>query len=70
MSDTRRLRVAHLIVQPVLVWDDGEDLEPGPGAEPVAVPLRGMDQFLARLMSEVDAAGGQTPGPTSSMAAS
>lgn len=39
-TPTRTLRVSHVIVQPVLVWDDGEELEPGPGVEPQQVPLK------------------------------
>lgn len=35
----RRLRVAHVIIQPVLVWDDGEELAPGPPVQPQTVPL-------------------------------
>ncbi len=30
----RKLRLAHFLVQPVLVWDDGNELTPGPTIEP------------------------------------
>lgn len=33
----KKLRVLHVVVQPVLVWDDGEDLSPGPELSPVPV---------------------------------
>ena len=36
---TRRLRIAHIVVQAALVWDDGEELSPGPVTRPTTVPL-------------------------------
>ena len=53
---TRRLRVAHVIVQPVLVWDDGENLSPGPEAQPRQLPLSAMrtfDEDLAAQLADV-----------------
>lgn len=35
----RRLRVAHVIVQPILVYDDGEELTPGPAMNATQVRL-------------------------------
>lgn len=52
---TRRLRIAHLVVQPVLVWDDGEELEPGPAAQPITVPLSQLAALAERLPGEVAA---------------
>lgn len=49
----RRLRVAHVIVTPVLVWDDGEELVPGPQADAIAVPLSALDGMADRLRAEV-----------------
>jgi hypothetical protein len=49
---TRRLRIAHLIVQPVLVWDDGNDLAPGPDAAPIKVALSALPDMPARLLAE------------------
>lgn len=50
---TRRLRIAHLIVQPVLVWDDGDELTPGPAAKPLTVPLSQLTALADRLPGEV-----------------
>lgn len=52
---TRRLRIAHLIVQPVLVWDDGEELSPGPAAQPLTVPLSQLVVLAEQLPAEVAA---------------
>lgn len=50
----RRLRVAHVIVQPVLVWDDGEELSPGPQVQAQQLPLSALvsmpDQVRAQLV--------------------
>lgn len=61
---SRRLRVAHLVVQPVLVWDDGDELTPGPQVQAVTVPLSGvaglveaMPEELARLEAQSFAEG-------------
>lgn len=48
---TPRLRVAHVIVQPVLVYDDGEELSPGPTMQPTQVRL----SELAGLADEIRA---------------
>lgn len=53
---TRRLRVAHVLVQPVLVWDDGDELTPGPDAQPVQVPLSGLAGLADQLRDEIAAA--------------
>lgn len=50
-----KLRIAHLIVQPVLVWDDGEELTPGPELGQIAIPLSRMSDFTGSLPSEVAA---------------
>lgn len=50
---TRRLRIAHLVVQPVLVWDDGEEMEPGPTLNPVTLPLSKLGHLLDTLPAEV-----------------
>lgn len=48
-----KLRVLHFIVQPVLVWDDGSHLAPGPVVEPQALTLHGLrdlvDNWPAKL---------------------
>ena len=52
MSD-RRLRLQHFVVQPVVVWDDGEELLPGPPIEPQPLTLAGLrdlaDTWTAKL---------------------
>lgn len=50
---TRRLRVAQLIVTPVLMWDDGDELHPGPQAQPITVPLSRLAEVAANLPAEV-----------------
>jgi hypothetical protein len=37
-----RLRLQHFVVQPVVVWDDGEELLPGPAIEPQPLTLAGL----------------------------
>ena len=48
-----RLRIAHVLVQPVLVWDDGDDLTPGPELQPVSVPFGQLGHFIESLPAEV-----------------
>ncbi len=59
-----RLRVSHVIVQPVLVIDNGEELSPGPQAQPVSVPLSALDGLadliraeIAQMQEQMDGAG-------------
>lgn len=52
---TRRLRIAHVVVQPVLVWDDGEELSPGPQANPRAVPLADLATLADTIRGELPA---------------
>lgn len=35
----RKLRISHVLVQPILVWDDGKELIPGPETNAVAFPI-------------------------------
>jgi len=49
----RRLRVAHVIVQPVLVWDDGEELAPGPQAQPQQVCLSALPDLPEMLLAQL-----------------
>lgn len=66
MSDaTRRLRVQHVLVQPVLLWDDGTDLEPGPELEPILVPISKLSEYVERLpdgIAQLQAQHDQTSG--------
>lgn len=50
---TRRLRVSHVVVQTVLVWDDGDELAPGPAVEPVSVPLSALPGLAQQIAAEV-----------------
>lgn len=56
---SRRLRVAHVLVTPVLVWDDGEELSPGPTAQATALPLSAMPGLPDQLREEVEAMAAQ-----------
>lgn len=49
----KRLRVSHVIVQPVLVWDDGEELTPGPQASPMQVPLSALSGVADSIRTDV-----------------
>lgn len=50
-----KLRISHLIVQAVLVYDDGEELTPGPQLNPIQLPLSKLGEFGASLPAEVAA---------------
>jgi len=52
---TRRLRIQSIILTPVLVWDDGEELSPGPELGQISVPLSKLGEFAAGLPAEVAA---------------
>jgi hypothetical protein len=49
----KKLRIANLVIQPVLVWDDGEELTPGPELGQVAVTLSKLGHFAENLPAEV-----------------
>lgn len=49
----RRLRIARVIVQPVLVWDDGDELTDGPIVDPVQLPLSAVPGFIDSLPEQV-----------------
>jgi hypothetical protein len=49
----RRLRISHVLVQPVLVWDDGDELQPGPQVEPVTLPLSQLAELAENLPPQV-----------------
>lgn len=48
-----KLRISHLVVQPVFVWDDGEELTPGPSIEAMTVPLSKLAMLAETLPAEV-----------------
>lgn len=49
----RRLRIAYVAVQPVLVWDDGDQLTPGPEMQGLQLPLTRARQLLDELPQHV-----------------
>jgi len=44
-----KLRIAHLVIQPVLVHDDGEELTPGPELAAAPVTLSQIEDYVAKL---------------------
>lgn len=50
----RRLRIAYVIVQPVLVWDDGTQLSPGPKTASIEVALPELPNLPKVLLAELD----------------
>lgn len=64
-QNTPRLRVSHVIVQPVLVYDDGDELAPGPTMQPTQVRLSelpGLADEIRASVAQADAQGGQPQG--------
>jgi hypothetical protein len=49
----RTLRLLHVIVQPVFVWDDGETLVPGPEVQPVQAPITALPDLPAQILAEI-----------------
>lgn len=50
----KKLRIAHIIVQPVLVWDDGEELTPfEQQVSAIQVPLSQLNGLCDRFKEEV-----------------
>ena len=47
------LRVLHLVIQPVIVDDDGVEFTPGPQVQPVTLPPSQVASFIAALPSEL-----------------
>ena len=48
-----KLRVSHVLVQPILIWDDGEELTPGPQAQPAQLPLSALAGLADQLRKEI-----------------
>ena len=48
-----KLRISHVVVQAVLVWDDGTELAPGPELRPASMPLSALGGFAETLPQEV-----------------
>lgn len=50
---SRQLRISHVVVKPVVVWDDGEELSPGPDIQPVSVPVSALAGLAERFPAEL-----------------
>lgn len=51
----KRLRVAGFHVQPRLMWDDGEELTPGPAMGSVELSPSGLAEFAATWPEQFEA---------------
>ena len=60
---TRRLRILHVVVQPVLVWDDGDTLEDGPAVDAIRATVASLPELAVRLPTEVEHIQGLTAEP-------
>lgn len=49
------LRIANILVQVVVVQDDGEELTPGPELQPVSVPLSKLADLANVIPAEIAA---------------
>jgi len=49
----RRLRIAGVVVQPILVWDDGAELTPGPQTDPATVPVSHLPALPAQWADQL-----------------
>lgn len=52
---TKRLRIAQVQVQPILMWDDGEELTPGPPVQAQGFTLAQLPAFIEELPEQVAA---------------
>ncbi len=50
---SKRLRIVNVIVQPVVVWDDGDALTPGPEINAVTVAASELVSFAASLPAQI-----------------
>lgn len=52
---SKKLRVSHVIVQSVLVWDDGEELSPFENqVNPLKVPLSALEGMAEQIKNEIE----------------
>lgn len=49
----KRLRILHVIVQPILVWDDGQEFTPFEVVKPIQIPLSELGGMADKLKAEV-----------------
>ena len=52
---SNRLRILHVIVQPVVVVDSGDELAPGPEIQPVTIPVARLAELAGQLPGELEA---------------
>lgn len=50
---SKRLRLLSFTVQPVVVWDDGTDLTPGPPMETLSLSLDGLRDMAERFPEQL-----------------
>lgn len=50
---SRRLRMSHVAIQVHLVWDDGEELVPGPSMQPMLLPPSLVDDYLTEVPNQL-----------------
>jgi len=55
IEKTRRLRLTKVLVKPILEWDDGEELTPGPQAEMTELAPSQVSRLLAELKAQIPA---------------
>lgn len=49
-----KLRLVIINIQPVVVWDDGENLTPGPTMEVLSLGLDGLKDFVDKFPGQLD----------------
>lgn len=57
----KRLRVLHVLVQPVLVWDDGDTLTPAQPVQPRTCTLADLPDLAEAIVSELAEANATPP---------
>lgn len=50
---SKHLRIARIVVQPELVWDDGEELSAGPPIDSLSITLTQLREFAEALPGQV-----------------
>lgn len=53
IESEKKIRVLHIVVQPVLVFDDGVEFLPGPQIKPVTVRLSELPSLSAEILATV-----------------
>jgi hypothetical protein len=53
MSADRKLRVGGIIVQPVFMWDDGDELKVAAQGEPQQLPVSEVAAYVGQIKAQV-----------------